>query len=45
LSIGVATIFPNMQIAPNTLIEVGDKALYTAKAQGRNKIVSKNLMS
>ncbi|WP_016952330.1 diguanylate cyclase domain-containing protein [Anabaena sp. PCC 7108] len=43
LSIGVATIFPNLEIATNSFIEIVDKALYAAKAQGRNRIVSENL--
>jgi diguanylate cyclase (GGDEF)-like protein len=43
LSIGVATVFPDLENSPNTLIETVDKALYAAKAQGRNCIVGENL--
>ncbi|TAE61458.1 MAG: PleD family two-component system response regulator [Nostocales cyanobacterium] len=44
LSIGVATIIPNLQTFPNTIIQRGDQALYTAKSQGRNKIVADNMI-
>ncbi|MGM3307677.1 diguanylate cyclase domain-containing protein [Anabaena sp. WFMT] len=43
VSIGVTTIFPNIKTIPNTLIEIVDKALYTAKAQGRNRIIAKSI--
>ncbi|AFZ58752.1 PleD family two-component system response regulator [Anabaena cylindrica FACHB-243] len=43
VSIGVTTIFPNIETIPNTLIEIVDQALYTAKAQGRNRIIAKSV--
>ncbi|MBF0397102.1 MAG: diguanylate cyclase [Desulfobacterales bacterium] len=43
LSIGVATVVPNNSIPPKSLIELADKGLYEAKAQGRNRIISKIL--
>ncbi len=39
LSLGIATIFPHDNIVPKTLIAAADKALYQAKAQGRDCFV------
>lgn len=39
LSIGVATITPQLEQTPEELIAVADRALYAAKEQGRNRIV------
>lgn len=38
LSMGVATIIPSWESAPSDLIAAADKALYQAKAEGRNRI-------
>ncbi|WP_427162753.1 diguanylate cyclase domain-containing protein [Aliinostoc sp. HNIBRCY26] len=38
LSMGVATITPGWEVSPSDLIAAADKALYQAKAQGRNRI-------
>ena len=43
LSIGVATANPNKAATPASLLEEADKALYKAKHQGRNRIVSTSL--
>lgn len=40
VSIGIATLYPKDQDEPNHLILDADRALYTAKAQGRNRIHS-----
>jgi diguanylate cyclase len=39
-SIGVATLSPNDWREPKNLIEDADRALYEAKAQGRNRVVA-----
>jgi diguanylate cyclase (GGDEF)-like protein len=39
LSLGLATLIPDSQISPKTLIAAADEGLYQAKAQGRNCLV------
>ncbi len=39
ISLGISSTIPDDQIPPDTLINRADKALYTAKQQGRNQYV------
>lgn len=43
VSIGVATMYPNLSTSPNDLIEKTDHALYQAKREGRNRIIKVDL--
>ena len=39
VSIGVASLIPNATMDRTELVEIADKAVYTAKAEGRNRSV------
>jgi diguanylate cyclase (GGDEF)-like protein len=41
-SLGVVTILPDGRITPDQFIEMADKNLYSAKAEGRNNFVGKD---
>jgi diguanylate cyclase (GGDEF)-like protein len=43
LSLGVATTIPIWELSPGTLIWSADKALYQAKAEGRDRMIFKQL--
>ena len=42
LSLGIATLFPHSQVAPETLVALADQRLYQAKARGKNCMISMN---
>jgi diguanylate cyclase (GGDEF)-like protein len=43
LSIGVASLIPNQNLFPETLINLADVALYKSKQQGRNRVTLRTL--
>jgi diguanylate cyclase (GGDEF)-like protein len=43
LSLGVATTMPNFETSSSDLLLTADKALYQAKAEGRNRIILKQV--
>ena len=43
ISLGVHSLIPNPESNPELLIALADKALYQAKAEGRNRACAYNL--
>ena len=43
LSLGVAAVIPSLETDPQQLIATTDRALYTAKQQGRNRSVLQSM--
>ena len=44
VSIGVSVVRPRMLQSPESLIAASDRALYAAKAGGRNRVVSRAVL-
>ena len=42
VSVGVSAMLPDVAFAPETLFDAADRALYVAKARGRNCVVSRH---
>jgi two-component system, cell cycle response regulator len=39
LSLGICTMVPSLQVLPESMVAMADKALYKAKDKGRNCVV------